>query len=219
MQQAKQAAGPVHWKPLPGKPERGLLTLMETRFGWRLVDCADLFDRQLAEIASLAKALQAPLLRPTAQTMFQQLCNRSVVHVQAREQFLLPAWRRAHWKHLPSDALATHMEFKRALADLMLQRPGSEHFNEALAAFVATVEVHRRSDRDRLVPALREAIDLADRRQLCNDIEVLYEAGASSTASLSLNQPFLSSRDLIEEAEVVLSSILQPGQAGRGAEA
>jgi len=169
------------------------------------VDCSVLLSRQLVEISALAGEL-GRCERAAASGLYREVCNRATLHVLARERVLLPAWRRAGWKELPSDALAAHMNFKRSLAELMVHPPGKPGFRLALEAFVAAVEQHRQQDEQRLMPALRNAMDLDERRALCNDIEVLFDAGMGAS-----NEPAIGSRSvaqaLIEEAEVVLSSL------------
>lgn len=165
-----------------------------------------MLTRQLDELSSLISRLGGAARQgPAAASLLRELSNRAVLHVLARERLLLPAWREAQWKDLPSDALAAHFVFKRALAELLVLQPGAAAFQEALAAFAAAIRQQKKLDRGRLVPALRRAMALDRRRVLCNDIELFFDAGAPPAAA----SPGASSslHELVEEAEIVLSSL------------
>lgn len=173
------------------------------------LDCSALLTRQLEELSLLVARLQACKRRGARERLLRELSNVAVLHVLSRERVLLPAWRRARWKDLPYEALAAHVELKRALAELMVSRPHSTSFDAAVAAFAAAVERQVATDRKRLVPALRRAFDVRDRRELFNDIEVLFEAGEPPRANELLIATEAPPRELIEDAEIVLSSLSQ----------
>jgi hypothetical protein len=137
--------------------------------------------------------------------LLRELSNRAVLHVLSRERLLLPAWRRARWKDLPLDALVAHVRFKQALASLLVRNPLEEGYDEALASFARHVEQLHLIDRDRLIPLLRGAFDIHQRRELCNDVELLFETGTPPSAESARGGA--SSRELIKEAGIVLTSL------------
>ncbi|HEY9028820.1 MAG TPA: hypothetical protein VIP05_31315 [Burkholderiaceae bacterium] len=175
------------------------------------VDCSALLTRQLADLTALISRLRASRRGEDAIRLFGDLSNRAVLHVLSRERVLLPAWRQIRWKDLPLDAMAGHVRFKQALADLLVRPPSAEGHAEALGRFAQHVEQQRELDQHRLVPVLRGAMDIEQRRALCNDVELLFETG-----SPPMREPLVGSaspHDLIREAEIVLSSLaaMRPG--------
>ncbi|MED5621931.1 hypothetical protein [Ideonella sp. BN130291] len=135
------------------------------------------------------------------------------MHVLARERFLLPAWRKVGWKDLSSECLAAHFDFKRALADMLVSPPGKPQYVGHLAAFMRATAVQRDIDQRILVPSLRTALPLAERRLVFNDIELLYASHtADGPPQRSEASPW---HDLVNEAQVVLSSLpsAMPGGA------
>jgi hypothetical protein len=175
------------------------------------VDCSALLTRQLAELTALISRLRSSRRGDDAARLFGDLSNRAVLHVLSRERVLLPAWRHVRWKDLPLDAMRGHVRFKQALADLLVRPPSADGHAQALCAFEAHVEQQRLLDQHRLVPVLRDAMDIELRRELCNDVELLFETG-----SPPMREPIFgdaSPRELIAEAEIVLSSLggMRPG--------
>jgi len=169
------------------------------------LDCSALITRQLAELAALVARLQAGATAQESVQLVRELTNRAVLHVLSRERLLLPAWRRARRHDVPSDALAAHARFKQALADLVVLQPGELGFADALAALARQVECLRSLDHGRLIPTLRHAMDVDERRELFNDIELMFETG--SPPVLRTSRAEQSPGELIREAKVVLSSI------------
>jgi hypothetical protein len=171
------------------------------------VDCSVLLTRQLNEIVTLAGRLRRCRARHAAIPLHRQLCGRGALHVQARERVLLPAWRRAGWKELPAHALETHVWFKRCLAQLIVSPPGSPDFAGSVAAFLRAARAQRERDESVLVPAVRSALQLADRRSVFAEIEQLYDSyqpGADTEPMLPDKPP---AQALVEEAELVLSAL------------
>jgi len=182
--------------------------------GWNrtvAVDCSALLTRQLAELTALISRLRSSRRGEDALRLFGDLANRAVLHVLSRERVLLPAWRHVRWKDLPLDAMTAHVRFKQALAELLVRPPSSDGHAQALSAFAEHVEQQHRLDQHRLVPVLRDAMDLEQRRALCNDVELLFETGAPPMRELTSIDA--TPKDLIAEAEIVLSSLaaMQPG--------
>jgi len=169
------------------------------------LDCSALLTRQLAELTALISRLRSSRRGDDAVRLFGDLANRAVLHVLSRERVLLPAWRHVRWKDLPLDAMTGHVRFKQALADLLVRPPTADGHAQALARFAEHVEQQRHLDQHRLVPVMRDAMDIDLRRQLCNDVELLFETGGAP-----MREPIFgdaSPRDLIAEAEIVLSSL------------
>ena len=182
-----------------------------------VVDGSLLLTRQLVEITALAQALGQCGRQSAAAHFYRQLCNRASLHVLARERLVLPAWRRAGWKHLASDGLRAYVDFKRALAELLVAPPGQPGFAGALAAFLRAVAAQKREDERQLVPALRKGLDLTDRRTVFNEVEALYdsdEPGADAAEALPAGDG-PPGRALVEEAELVLSSLAAGAAGGR----
>jgi hypothetical protein len=171
------------------------------------VDCSVLLTRQLNEIVILAGRLRRCRARHAAIPLHRQLCGRGALHVQARERVLLPAWQRAGWKDLPANALEAHVWFKRTLAQLMVAPPGSPDFAGSVAAFLRAARAQRDRDETVLVPAVRAAMQLADRRSVFDEIEQLYDSyqpGADTEPVLPDKPP---AQALVEEAELVLNAL------------
>lgn len=144
--------------------------------------------------------------------LLRELSNRAVLHVISRERILLPAWRRARWRGLPLDAMTAHVRLKQALAELVVLRPTDDRFADALAEFAAHVEAQQALDHQKLIPVLRDVMEVHERRELCNDMELLFDTGdAPARAELPLER---SPWELIREAEIVLSSLLRGSATG-----
>ncbi|HEY8976466.1 MAG TPA: hypothetical protein VIN75_19780 [Burkholderiaceae bacterium] len=174
------------------------------------MDCSALLTRQLAELTALISRLRSSRRGEDALRLFGDLANRAVLHVLSRERVLLPAWRHIRWKDLPLDAMTGHVRFKQALAELLVRPPSSDGHAQALAAFAEHVEQQHLLDQHRLVPVLRDAMDIEQRRALCNDVELLFETGSPPMRELTAG--VASPKDLVAEAEIVLSSLaaIQP---------
>lgn len=169
------------------------------------MDCRALINRQLDGIVVLIRRLRTCNTDESKLQLFRELCNRSVLHVLSRERVLLPAWRRARWKDFPLASFHAHVRFKRVLAELVVRPPSAHGHSAAMDAFADQVNQQRVLDSELLVPLLRSAMDVPQRRDLCNDIELLFEADrAADDMSLRVDT---SPRDLVHEAEIVLSSL------------
>jgi len=175
------------------------------------VDCSALLTRQLAELATLVSRLRSTRRGEDAARLFGDLSNRAVLHVLSRERVLLPAWRHVRWKDIPLDAMSGHVRFKQALADLLVRPPSADGHAAALSVFAQHVERQRALDTRRLIPTLRDVMDVHLRRQLCNDVELLFETGSPPMREAVIGDA--SPQALIREAEIVLSSL---AGAGRG---
>lgn len=170
------------------------------------MDCRALINRQLDGILVLIRRLQGRNPNENNLPVFRDLCNRAVLHVLSRERLLLPAWRRAKWREFPLASFQAHARFKHALAELVVRPPSAEGHFSALEAFADQVKRQRALDNECLVPLLRSAMDVPQRRDLCNDMELLFEAdSAADDMALRLDT---SPRDLVHEAEIVLSSLV-----------
>ena len=169
------------------------------------MDCLALINRQLDGIPVLIRRLRMCNTDESKFKLFRDICNRAVLHVLSREGVLLPAWRGARWKEFPLVSFQAHVRFKRALAELLVRPPSAEGHAAAMDAFADQVNRQRVLDSEVLVPLLRSAMDVPQRRDLCNDMERLFEAdGAGDELSLYIDT---SPRDLVHEAELVLSSL------------
>jgi len=178
------------------------------------VDCRPLVNRQLDSIPLLVSRLKGCNADESKFQLFREICDRAVLHVLSRERVLLPAWRRARWKEFPLASFAAHARFKRALADLLVHPPAADGHAAALEAFSHQVERQRALDGDCLIPRLRSAMDVPQRRELCNDIELLFDADQrSGHPSLHFDA---SPRELVQEAAVVLSSLARHRHVERG---
>ena len=158
----------------------------------------------------LAGRLRRCRARHAAIPLHRQLCGRGALHVQARERVLLPAWRQAGWKDLPAHALEAHVRFKRSLAQLIVSPPGSPEFAGSVAAFLRAARAQRERDETVLVPAVRAAMLLADRRSVFDEIEQLYDAyqPGADTEPVLPDKP--AAKALVEEAELVLGALAAP---------
>ncbi len=169
------------------------------------VDCLALINRQLDGILVLIRRLRTCNTDESKLQLFRELCNRAVLHVLSRERVLLPAWRRARWKEFPLASFQAHVRFKRSLAELVVRPPSADGHFAAMDAFADQVNHQRVLDSEFLVPLLRSAMDVPQRRDLCNDMELLFEADrAVDDMSLCIDT---SPRDLVHEAALVLSSL------------
>lgn len=174
-------------------------------FSGLLVDCLPLVNRQLDGILVLVRRLSTCNTDEGKLKVFRDLCNKAVLHVLSRERVLLPAWRRAKWKEFPLASFQAHVRLKRALAELVVRPPAAEGHSAAMTAFADLVNHQRVIDSEILVPLLRSAMDVPQRRDVCNDLELLFEADrVVDELSLCIDT---SSHNLVHEAELVLSSL------------
>ena len=171
------------------------------------MDCSVLLTRQLNEIVILAGRLRRCRAHHAAIPLHRQLCGRGALHVQARERVLLPAWRRVGWRELPAHALEAHVWFKRCLAQLIVSPPGSAEFAGSVAAFLRAARAQRDRDENVLVPAVRAAMQLSERRTVFEEIEQLYDSyrPGPDTEPLLPDKP--PAQALVEEAELVLNAL------------
>jgi len=94
---------------------------------------------------------------------------------------------------------------KHALAELVIRPPLAEGHSAAMDAFADQVIHQRALDRGYLVPMLRSAMDALQIRDLCNEMERLFEAdGPVYELSPCIET---SPRDLVQEAAVILNSL------------
>lgn len=139
------------------------------------MDCSLLLGRQLDALKELASTLQrARGHNTTDQVAYRELRDRAATHFQVREQIVLPALQRGRWKGLNNEALAAHMELKRALAALCVCEPGDPEFAALLRHFAAALAEQQQADRRWIIPALRRLTSEAERRHMCMEIERLY---------------------------------------------
>lgn len=171
------------------------------------MDCSVLLGEQLARIEALVDRLKASPPKAVQKALFRELCDRAALHIHAREHILMPVIRRAGWRGVCSETLVAHVEFKRRLADLVVQTEEGPRFLEALQALEEAVERQMVEDEIGFVPTLRAVTDLSERRALCHDMELMYQRMSSYEApwrDTGMESPWASLR---EEAAIVLSSL------------
>jgi len=167
------------------------------------VDFSHLLLRQLTRIESLAVRIQRTKDRHVRLAAYRELCDRGALHVYVREHLVFPLLRNIKWKGLTSETLAVHARFKAALAELVVCRPDQDGFTERLQAFVNRTLCQHDEDSQVLVPALREAADLSERRALCHEIELVYQRLAGYDPAPHAMHP----RDLLDEAGAALAAL------------
>ena len=176
------------------------------------MDSRALINCQLDGIAVLIRRLSECDDDKRRLQLFRELCNRAVLHILSRERVLLPAWRRVRWRMFPLASFKAHVQFKRFLAELVVRPPPAEGHADALDAFAGHVEHQRVLDNEYLVPLMRSAMDVPQRRDLCNDMELLFHADrVAGDLSFRIDA---SPRDLVHEAEIVLSSLAPHHEVG-----
>jgi len=174
------------------------------------MDCSLLIGRQLETLHLLAVALDANEGDPAGLLACRELRDRAAAHFQVREQSVLPALQRQGWKGLKSEALAAHMELKRALAALCICAPGDKDFPEALRTFRHALAQQRLADELWIVPTLRRITSVEERRAMCEQIEQLHDALVPpaehylAAAAAGLHPPGTA---LVEDATLVLRSL------------
>jgi len=136
----------------------------------------------------------------------RELCDRAVLHVRAREQVIMPALLRAGWQGLSAETQGVHLRFKRALANLVVNQPGTAHFDSALRGFDEAVAQLAADDEYAFIPALRAATELSERRAMCRDIELMYQSFEPPVPQVG-PEPEQPPSALVEEAALVLSSL------------
>jgi hypothetical protein len=185
------------------------------------MDCSLLIGRQLDALSALVLTLERASGDSADRVACRELRDRAAAHAQVREQIVLPALQRGGWKGLGSEALAAHMELKRALAALCICEPGDGEFERVLQRFSTTLEQQRMADKLWIVPALRRLTSEADRRQLCEEIEVLYDSLIPPPdhylESFGHTKP---GQAVVQDAVVVLGAIgsASPGLQAHGSE-
>src|SRR5205085_6766026 len=95
--------------------------------------CSLLIGHQIEALRQLAQCLRGAAGDPRDQLAWRELRDRAAAHFHMREQIVLPALQRRGWKGLNSEALAAHMDLKRALAALCICAPGEPDFDRVLA--------------------------------------------------------------------------------------
>ncbi len=142
----------------------------------------------------------------TLKRIVRELCDRAVLHVRAREQVIMPALLRAGWQGLSAETQGVHLRFKRALANLVVNQSGTEHFGPALQGFDQAVADLAQDDEYAFIPALRAATELSERRAMCRDIELMYQSFEPPMPQVG-PEPEQAPAALVEEAALVLSSL------------
>jgi hypothetical protein len=140
------------------------------------MDCSILIGHQLQALHLLAQGLTGAQGDPRSQLACREVRDRAAAHFQVREQIVLPALQRRGWKGLTSEALAAHMDLKRALAALCICSPGDADFDQVLADFINGLAQQRLADELWVVPTLRRVMTTEERRLMCEEIERLQDA-------------------------------------------
>lgn len=177
------------------------------------MDCSILIGRQLEALTGLAHSLARTDGTAASSIAYRELRDRAAAHCQVREQIVLPALQRGGWKGLNNEALAAHMELKRALAALCICKPGDGDFSPVLRNFSNALEQQRLADKLWIVPSLRRLTSEADRRRLCEEIEQLYESLIPPPEHYAEVSAFRKPGEaMVEDATVVLSSLGPPAR-------
>lgn len=174
------------------------------------MDCSFPIGEQLDALTRLARRLMHDDGSATRRLAWRELMDRAAAHFHVREKVVLETFRQAGWKGMNSDALAAHLQLKRALAALCICPPGEPDFGELLQRFNEAVAHQRGADELWIVPALRMITTGDQRRAICEEIEQLYDTLVPPASH------YLDSEHLAEDAAVVLSSLAGGGD-GRGA--
>jgi hypothetical protein len=151
---------------------------MDFGAGWApRMDCSLLIGQQLDALGDLARSLAEPgRMDAAGHVLYRELRDRASAHCQVREQIVLPVLQRSRWKGLTSEALAAHMDLKRALAALCIIGPAEPDFPRMLALFQDAVAQQRLADDLWLMPSLRQVSTVEQRRLMCVEIERLQES-------------------------------------------
>jgi hypothetical protein len=173
------------------------------------MDCSVLLGRQLDALKELTSTLQRGRGDTTTdQIAYRELRDRAAAHFQVREQIVLPALQRGRWKGVNNEALAAHMELKRAVAALCVSEPDAAEFPSLLRHFAAALAEQQQADRRWIIPALRRLTSEAERRRLCTEIERLYTSlippAEHYLETMTHQRP---GNALVEDATVVLGSL------------
>lgn len=172
------------------------------------MDCSLLIGRQLDALNELTRTLAHAAGDTGARIACRELRDRAAAHCQVREQIVLPALQRGRWRGLNNEALAAHMELKRALAALCICEPGDADFPGVLRGFADALEQQRLADKLWIVPALRRLTTEAERRHLCEEIERLYDAAVPPPDHYLEMVPHpRPGQAMVDDAAVVLASL------------
>jgi hypothetical protein len=172
----------------------------------QFVDCSVLLGEQLMKMRELLAQLPGCGDERVLKRIVRELCDRAALHVRAREQVIMPALLRAGWQGLSAETQGVHLRFKQALANLVVNQPGTGHFEVALRGFDQAVADLARDDEYAFIPALRAATDLSERRAMCRDIELMYQSFEPPVPQAG-PEPEQAPVALVEEAALVLSSL------------
>lgn len=128
---------------------------------------ADVFSLLRKDHAEVQRQLQL-LASGATGPMVDRLVASESRHEAAEEMYFWPAVRtRARGgAELADEALAQEQAAKRILEDLRRAAPGMESFDRLLEAFAEAARRHIEFEESQAWPALREALDTADRMRL-----------------------------------------------------
>lgn len=160
--------------------------------------------------------------RKLRNALFDDLAKGLGGHFAALERVVVPSLMRAR-ASLSSDVLHSAMALKRELAALLTLDRRTPAFETRLGPFCAAVEAQADQEQLHLLPLVRETLSERERADLGGDVAASMQSRLGDHPVLDvptrLVAPPMTSREELEEAAVVLSSLAQPGSGGRAAPA
>ncbi|GAA3285537.1 hemerythrin domain-containing protein [Dactylosporangium vinaceum] len=147
-------------------------------------DAAELIERDHRAMEELFDRVRSGTGDRVA--LLNEVAVRLTAHARAEEQEVYPAIERSQpdGDEEVGHAIDEHHEAEHLLRSAR-NLTGSPHFDEAFAAFVAAVDHHVQEEEREVLPALRRAVDAAERERLGAAFEQTRQALVAELEPLS----------------------------------
>ena len=159
-----------------------------------------------AVLAWLGERLRSGGIASIGSPMFNEFARALGAHQTVIDQTVIPALEACGWRGLSSDVLTGHMALKRSFAELLTLRRESTGFDASLAGLMRQLARQCELEDRKLLPLLTDSLSESQREVLAFEAEA-HLTHILGDMPLENAEPALPATELLEEAQLVLSSL------------
>ena len=173
-------------------------------------------------LSHLAARLCATRDRKLRNALFDDLAKGLGGHFVALERVVVPSLLRAK-AGLSSEVLSGLMALKSGLAALLALDRRTPEFETAMVSFCDAVELQADQEQLQLLPLLRQTLSARDRTDLGWEVAASLQSRLGDHPVLAMStrfaEPPKTTKEELEEAHMVLSSLVTSAPPGSGSSA
>jgi hemerythrin superfamily protein len=140
------------------------------------MDALKLLTEQHDEVDELIESIEQARKGDRKRALFAEMADKLAAHAAMEEKLFYPAVKVKKTEDMILESTEEHLAIKRVLADMLALDVEDEHFDAKLSVLKEEVAHHAREEEEKeLFPKVRQLLDKAEREQLGEEMESLFE--------------------------------------------